>query len=208
MCSSDLQRLTTNVDVFRINWNKIQQSVLLSCGFSFVGNAGAARSQGAEIDIDARVTPSLTLALSGGFDDAKFVETVPGVLFQSGDRVPQVPRQSGQFDADYHLPVSAGLTGFAHADYRYVGSSWSTNNSNTNPTTGRVVPLIRPAYRVADLRGGVRYGNGEYALFIKNLTNEIANLSDTNAISLQAVGQSRVAVNQPRTIGIEFRYRY
>jgi len=202
------QRLTANFDVFRINWDKIQQQVLLACGFPFTANAGAARSQGVEIDIDARVTDGLTLELSGGYDDAKFTETVPGVLFQSGDRVPQVPRESAQFDADYHFPIGADLVGFAHADYRYVGNSWSTNNATTNPATGRVVPLIRPAYRIADLRGGVRYGRTEYAVFVKNLTNEIANLSDTNAISLQAIGESRVAVSPPRTVGVEFRYRY
>ena len=202
------QRLTANLDVFRINWDKIQQEVLLACGFPFQANAGAARSQGAEIDIDARVTDGLTVELSGGFDDAKFIETVPGVLFQSGDRVPQVPRQSGQVDVDYHFPIGSNRTAFAHADYRYVGSSWSTNNSNTDPVTGRVVPLIRPSYRIADLRAGVRFGNTEYAAFVKNLTNEIANLSDTNAISLQAVGESRVAVSPPRIVGVEFRYRY
>lgn len=202
------QRLTVNVDVFRINWDKIQQQELLACGFPFTANAGAARSQGAEIDINARIAEGLTLALSGGFDDAKFTETVPGVLFRSGDRVPQVPRESAQFDADYQFRIGSNLTGFAHADYRYVGSSWSTNNSNTNPATGRVVPLIRPAYRIADLRAGVRYDKAEYALFVKNLTNELANLSDTNAIAGQAVGESRVAVSPPRTIGFEFRYRY
>ena len=202
------QRLTVNFDVFRINWDKIQQQELLACGFPLTANAGAARSQGGEIDLDARVTEAITLELSGGFNDAKFTETLPGVLFQSGDRVPQIPRESAQFDADYHFPIGNNMTGFAHADYRYVGNSWSTNNSNTNPDTGRVVPLIRPAYRIADLRAGVRYEKTEYALFVKNLTNELANLSDTNAVAGQAVGQSRVAVSPPRTIGVEFRYRY
>jgi len=202
------QRLTVNFDVFRINWDKIQQQELLACGFPFTANAGAARSQGAELDINARVSEGLTLELSGGFDDAKFTETVPGVLFQSGDRVPQVPRESAQFDADYNFPIGNDVTGFAHADYRYVSDSWSTNNSNINPATGAVVPLIRPAYEIVDLRGGVRYGRGEYALFVKNLTNELANLSDTNAIAGQAVGEARVAVSPPRTIGVEFRYRY
>jgi hypothetical protein len=42
-------------DVFRINWDRIQQTVLLACGFDFDANAGAARSQGAEIDINTRV---------------------------------------------------------------------------------------------------------------------------------------------------------
>jgi iron complex outermembrane recepter protein len=202
------KRLTIDFDVFRINWDKIQQTVLLACGFSFDANAGAARSQGAEIDINARVLDGLTLELSAGYDDAKFTETVPGVLFQAGDRIPQVPRESAQFDADYEFQISGDLSGFAHADYRYVGSSWSTNNALTNPVTGAVVPLIRPSYRIADLRAGVKYGRTEYALFIKNLTNEYANLSDTTAVSLQAIGQSRVAISPPRTIGLEFRYRY
>jgi iron complex outermembrane receptor protein len=49
------KRLTVGFDVFRINWDKIQQTVLLACGFPFDANAGAARSQGAEIDINAQV---------------------------------------------------------------------------------------------------------------------------------------------------------
>jgi iron complex outermembrane recepter protein len=202
------KRLTVDFDVFRINWDQIQQTVLLACGFPFDANAGAARSQGAEIDINAQVMDDLTLEVSAGYDDAKFTQTVPGVLFQSGDRIPQVPRESAQFDADYNFTISSDVSGFAHADYRYVGNSWSTNNALTNPNTGSVIPLIRPSYRIADLRGGVKYGKTEYALFIKNLTNEYANLSDTNAISLQAIGQSRVAISPPRTIGLEFRYRY
>jgi len=202
------KRLTVDFDVFRIDWDKIQQTVLLACGFSFDANAGAARSQGAELDINARVLDDLTLQLSGGYDDAKFTETVPGVLFRAGDLIPQVPRVSAAFDADYEFQISGDLSAFANADYRYVGSSWSTNNALTNPTTGAVIPLIRPSYRIADLRGGVKYGKTEYALFIKNLTNEYANLSDTTAVSLQATGQSRVAISPPRTIGLEFRYRY
>jgi outer membrane receptor protein involved in Fe transport len=202
------KRLTVDFDAFRINWDKIQQTVLLACGFNFSANAGAALSQGVEFDINARVLDNLTLELSGGYDDAKFTQTVPDVLFRAGDRIPQIPRESAQFDADYDFPISGGISGFAHADYRYVASSWSTNNSLTNPVTGSVVPLIRPSYRIADLRGGIKYGKTEYALFIKNLTNEYANLSDTNAISLQAIGQSRVAISPPRTIGLEFRYRY
>ena len=202
------KRLTVDFDVFRIDWDKIQQTVLLACGFSFDANAGAARSQGAELDINARVLDDLTLELSGGYDDAKFTETVPGVLFRAGDLIPQVPRVSAAFDADYEFQISGDLSAFANADYRYVGSSWSTNNALTNPTTGAVIPLIRPSYRIADLRGGVKYGKTEYALFIKNLTNEYANLSDTTAVSLQATGQSRVAISPPRTIGLEFRYRY
>lgn len=201
-------RLTTNIDGFRINWNKIQTGVLLACGFPFQTNAGAARSQGGEFEVDARVTRGLTVGVSGSYDNATFTETVPGVEFQSGDRVPQVPRVTAQAAADYDFPITSAVSGFAHIDYRYVGDSWSTNNSMTSPYTGRVVPLIRPSYRILDLRAGFDRGPTQYAIFVKNATNELANLSDTNAIAGQAMGQSRVAVSAPRTIGVELRYSY
>jgi iron complex outermembrane recepter protein len=201
------QRLTANVAVFRIDWSKIQQNVNLPCGASFLTNAGSARSQGGEFDLNARLTDGLTLQLSGGIDQATFTQTVPGALFEAGDRIPQVPRESFQIAANYTYPLANGASAFGHLDYRTVGDSWSTNNALTNPTTGRVVPLIRPAYRIADLRAGLTRGPLEYAFFVKNITNEIANLSDTTAVSLQAPGISRVVINPPRTLGIELRYR-
>jgi iron complex outermembrane receptor protein len=202
------QRVTADVAVFRIDWSKIQENVVLPCGASFVANGGKARSQGGELAINVRITDKLLLQLNGGFDDATFTTTVPGALFQAGDRIPQVPRESLQIGVNYTRPISSGGVVFGHLDYRAVGDSWSTNNAVTNPATGRVVPLIRPAYRILNVRTGLRQGSAEYALFVKNLTNEVANLSDTTAVSFQAVGISRVAVNQPRTIGVEVRYRF
>ncbi|MDB6108178.1 MAG: TonB-dependent receptor [Gammaproteobacteria bacterium] len=202
------QRVTADVAAFRINWSRIQENVNLPCGASFLANGGKARSQGGELVINARITDHLSLQLSGGFDDATFTTTLPGVLFKAGDRIPQVPRESFQIGINYTRPIPGGGVVFGHLDYRAVADSWSTNNAVTNAATGRVVPLIRPAYHIADARVGVRYGPAEYALFAKNLTNEVANLSDTTAVSLQAAGISRVAVNQPRTIGVEVRYRF
>jgi outer membrane receptor protein involved in Fe transport len=202
------QRVTLDAAVFRIDWSRIQENVTLPCGASFLANGGEARSQGGEFAITARITDNLSLRLSGGMDDAIFTTTIPGVLFRAGDRIPQVPRESFQIGVNYTHPISNGAVAFGHFDYRAVGDSWSTNNAVTNPATGRVVPLIRPAYRILDVRTGLRYGPAEYALFAKNLTNEVANLSDTTAVSLPAPGISRVAVNQPRTIGVEFMYHF
>jgi outer membrane receptor protein involved in Fe transport len=202
------QRVTVNAAVFRINWSKIQENVSLPCGASFTANGGDARSQGAELDINARITDKLSVQLSGGYDDAKYTTTVPGALFQTGDRIPQVARESFEIGVNYNQPISTGAEAFGHLDYRVVGDAWSTNNSVTDPTTGHVIPLIRPAYHMADLRAGLRNGPAEYALFVKNLTNEVVNLSDTAAVSFPAPGITRVAVNQPRTIGVEVRYRF
>jgi iron complex outermembrane recepter protein len=202
------QRVTADIAVFRIDWSKIQENVSLPCGASFLANGGKAVSQGGELAVNARVTDNLSLELNAGFDDATFTTTVPGAVFQAGDRIPQVPRESYQLGLNYTHPIPNDGAAFGHLDYRAVGDSWSTNNAVTNPATGRVVPLIRPAYHIADARAGLRYGQTEYALFVKNLTNEVVNLSDTSAVALQAPGITRVAVNPPRTVGVEVRYRF
>ena len=45
----------------------------------------------------------------------------------------------------------------------------------------------------------------EVALVGKNLANEVANLGDSRSIAAETPGRPRLFVNQPRTVGIEFR---
>jgi len=44
------QRVTLNASAFYIDWSNLQQSILLSCGFGYVGNVGAAKSEGFELE--------------------------------------------------------------------------------------------------------------------------------------------------------------
>jgi hypothetical protein len=45
----------------------------------------------------------------------------------------------------------------------------------------------------------------EFALVGKNLTNEHVNLGDNRALAAEVPGRPRLVVNQPETIGVEFR---
>ncbi len=49
-------RLTVDAAGFYIRWKDIQQEILLSCGFQFVANSGAAVSKGGELEMRARPT--------------------------------------------------------------------------------------------------------------------------------------------------------
>jgi iron complex outermembrane recepter protein len=82
-----------------------------------------------------------------------------------------------------------------------VGDSYSANNAQVNP-------LHRPEYNIADLRIGVRNARYEVTAFVRNLTNEHANLGDAILIGAQVPGQPRFVINQPRTIGLEARVRF
>jgi iron complex outermembrane receptor protein len=48
----------------------------------------------------------------------------------------------------------------------------------------------------------------EVALVGKNLTNEHANLADSRCIAAETPGRPRIIVNQPQTIGVEFRAHF
>jgi iron complex outermembrane receptor protein len=84
------------------------------------------------------------------------------------------------------------------ADYSYIGRSYSGNNDPGNPR-------LRPSYRLIDTRFALNHGAFEIALVGKNLGNEVANLGDSRSIAAEVPGRPRLFVNQPRSIGVEFR---
>jgi iron complex outermembrane receptor protein len=87
------------------------------------------------------------------------------------------------------------------ADYSYVGKSFSANNDPANPRE-------RSAYRLINARLALARGPLEIALVGKNLADEVANLGDNRSIAAEVPGRPRLFVNQPRTIGVEFRQSF
>jgi hypothetical protein len=90
------------------------------------------------------------------------------------------------------------LTG---ADYSYIGRSFSGNNDPSNPRE-------RPSYRLINARLAFDHGAFEVAVVGKNLADEVANLGDNRSIAAEVPGRPRLFVNQPRTIGVEFRQSF
>ena len=195
------RRFTVNATGFIIEWDNLQQLIELPlCGYSFTGNSGKAQSAGFEFEFNGKPIPELTLGLGVGYNDARI--TKQGLTPQPvGSPVYQVPDLTLNGNAEYDRRLSGSWSGFARIDYSHVGESFSANNSQLNP-------LRRPAYNITDIRAGARSDRYELAAFVKNLTNEHANLSDTVLIGAQLPGQPRILINQPRTIGIEARIKF
>jgi iron complex outermembrane recepter protein len=201
-------RFTLNATGFWIQWPNIQQLIDLPlCGYGFTGNSGAARSTGAELEFNGRLLPELTAGINFGYEDARITER--GLSPQPvGSPVQEIPGITLASNLAYERAVSANWTGFGRVDYSHVGESFSYNNAAANPVTGLAEPLRRAAYNLTDLRGGVRSDQWEFAAFIKNLTNEHANLSDVILIGATIPGQPRFEISRPRTIGVELRYKF
>jgi outer membrane receptor protein involved in Fe transport len=191
-------RLTVDAAGFYIKWNNIQQEILLSCGFQYVANAGAAVSKGGELEVHARPTEPLELSLGLGYQNAKITEASASSPQPVGSPVYQVPNWTGNGSVAYTTQLTNSWKLVSGADYSYVGRSFSGNNSPSDPRE-------RPSYRLINARFAFANGPMEIALVGKNLANEVANLGDSRSIAAETPGRPRLFVNQPRTIGLEFR---
>jgi len=191
-------RLTLNAAGFFIKWKDIQQQILLSCGFQYRANAGAAESKGGEIELRAKATEHLDLSLGVGYQDAKITQKGKGSPQDVGSPVYQVPDWTGNASVTYTMALGDTWRMVSGLDWSYVGKSYSGNN---NPFE----PRLREAYNLLNARIAFDRGPYEVAVVGKNLTDEIANLGDSRSIAAETPGRPRVFINQPRTIGVEFR---
>jgi hypothetical protein len=66
---------------------------------------------------------------------------------------------------------------------------------------------LRLSYELIDARLALAHDKLEVALS-ENLANEAANLGDNRSIAAETPGRPRLIVNQPRTIGLEFRQSF
>ncbi|TLY60882.1 MAG: TonB-dependent receptor [Gammaproteobacteria bacterium] len=176
-------RMTLNGSVFYIDWR---------------ANAGAAVSKGFDLDLHTRVVENLDLSAGVGYQRARITETSPASPQQVGDRVYQVPDWTGTASATYRIPLAGERSVVATAGYSYTGSSRSASVTAAQPR-------VRPGYSVLDARIAYVFGGQEVALVGKNLTNVEANLADNRSLAAETLGRPRLVINQPLTIGVEFR---
>jgi outer membrane receptor protein involved in Fe transport len=188
------RRVTINGSGFWVDWANIQQQLRLKCGYSYTTKLGSARSRGATIEAEARITDALTLSLSASYTDAKVRKTIPGVVV-AGERIQNVPRWTSSQHIEYKQPLTTKMSLVFSASNQYYGDSSD---------------VIGPkaSYDIAGLRGGLSFPNIEVDLFIDNVTDEKAQLFNTLSQGANIPSQLRVATNRPRTFGIDIRTHY
>lgn len=190
-------RVVLNGALFRVDFDDIQQVILLSCGFPFTTNAGEAQSEGFEIEASFLLTDDLFVQLAAGYTNAEFTEDIARA-FKSGDKLQQIPEWTYSATVDYEFDMSANYNGFARADFSYVDESISRVVDLGNPR-------MRPAYEILNLRGGIRSEDYEFYAFIDNALDEDAIFADNRTLAAEAAGRPRVVRNRPRTIGVGLR---
>ncbi len=196
------RRLQVNGSVYHMDWKDVQQQIVLSCGYNITANFGKAVSDGGELEVNYLPSNDVTLSLGAGYNDAHLKNDVPGTAAKDGDRLTNVPRFSGSASAEYRFPINDTYEGFVRGDFGFVGNSTFLYD--------RTSPFYRRGgFAVTNLRAGVRGGNGiDMSVYVTNLFDKRGETDLPVAISADLPTTRRVAINQPRTIGVTFEYGF
>jgi len=221
------RKVSFNFDVFKIDWQGIQVDSATFYGVTGITvNGGAAESKGFETSFQIKPVPQLSIQGSYSYTDAKLTEDVPGIITirttpndydkrpkftqldaLEGDRLPGSAKNAGSLGATYTAPLPNGD----------IVANW------TATYRGDVVSRLGwergygdkiPSYVLH--RASLSYEADKFtvSLFANNIFDKYAVVSvgqDRSRIGVNdgvAVRYYRQTIINPRTFGIEARFRY
>jgi iron complex outermembrane receptor protein len=171
-------------------------------------NADKTVGQGAELDVQAYLTPQLLLTLGASYNDTEIEDDgilvgtcfacsvtdpqVNGLAVIDGNRLPQAPEWIANFSLRYGIPIGNGEF-FAHTDWAYR-SEVNFFLYDSTEFTGK--SLFEGGLRVGYLWSEGRY---EAALFGRNITDEEVAVGGIDFNNLTGF------LNEPQIWGVQFK---
>jgi iron complex outermembrane receptor protein len=229
-------RGTFNVAVFYQDISDLQATVTAgSCSSRVVFNVPSAHSAGIELELAMQATERFDFAVTASFIEAELDSTVTSTQadgstvvvggIRDGNRLATVPETQAAAAANYVFPMAGDLEGYVNGIVQYVGDRYTqigdqaigfgtvdllsfepnTIGGPLTQSTFTFSPLL-PSYTVANARFGIRTDRWDVAIYVNNITDELAFL----ALDQERGTRARVGylVNQPRTYGITARFDF
>jgi outer membrane receptor protein involved in Fe transport len=190
--------LQINSDVYFERWTDVQQLVDPSCGFGFTSNAGSASIYGSEIEIAASLSPSWTVTQNLGLTHATFDDSVRATNTVKGQKLLDVPDVTANTSVIYSMPLSAKYNFSARGTYTYVGPMQDITYVRNNLA----------GYSLVNARAGLAADKFAAFLYVDNLTDKMAILTNSTAQTVNIPSLNRWVTNQPRTVGVDLQSRY
>lgn len=200
-----------NAAVFYNDWDDLQVVTAEGTGGvgEIIGNAGAARSYG--LDLEGR------FALGGGFDitaSATFLDTKVEDVIASGTlieeaRIPGTADFTANAALNWRGSLTSSLDGFGRVSISHVGDSLSGLLRLDTPVE------LNPDYTTVDLRGGVEWNALRFELYVENLFDEFVPLSTFYSPNTSnpnggdpMTGNTLYLQGSPRVIGFKVSARF
>jgi iron complex outermembrane receptor protein len=187
-------RVMANASVFRIDWEDLQLNIpdLTSPAQFYIANIGGATSSGVEVELSARLHPSVDVFGGIGYTRARFSEgSVSNGVPVEGNYIPNTPEYTATLGGQVSHPLRSGISVYGRAEAVFYGA-FEYDDLNL---------ARQDAYSLANFRAGAR---GRY-LFAEAW---IRNAFDTHYIPIAfAYGQLAPSgfigeMGRPRTFGV------
>jgi iron complex outermembrane recepter protein len=161
-------RLMLDTSIYHIDWKDIQLSFRVPVTqFVYVGNAGAARSDGVELATTWEPTSRLSFRGTFSFANARLSEDFPATsdyAGRAGDRLPFTSKTAGALSVEQAFPLSIGKA-FIGGTVSYVGDRKGIFIASPDRQD-------LPAYGRLDLQAGVQHVDWTLTAYANNVTNE------------------------------------
>jgi iron complex outermembrane receptor protein len=182
--------------------------------FNQVINADKVKGKGFELDIQARLTQDLLISYSLGYTDTEIQDSdlavagcgapctvldppgaVEGSFLIDGNPLPQSPKITSSLIVDWSRQLQSGQV--------YVRGDWMYRDE-INFVLYEAVEYRGQSLSEIGLRLGYRFGEGNHDLsvFGRNISDRTENIYTIDFNNLTGI------VNDPRTYGIEYAWRY
>jgi outer membrane receptor protein involved in Fe transport len=191
---------SVDASAYHIDWNDIVVSGIRN-GLNTYVNAPGAKVDGGELTLTARPIPTFTVSGAFAFQHARLTAAAPDLGARKGERLPNVPRFTAAINADYRVS-DASLRPTFGGTLRFVSDRKAGFDANA-----QIPQYDLGDYVAADVRAGASFGPVEAQVFVRNLFDVRGALSAYTVLSSLG-GPARVAVLQPRTIGVGLTGRF
>lgn len=192
------KRIAANVAVFHQSWKGVQLNATQPCGFNGAVNGGDAKGNGAELEMTAQLTKAVSANLTASYVYNEFDSVRPNVGYSDGERVPGAPEENASAGLQYNFALNPAWSGYARADYTYVGNVHYVFGLGTASTT-----FVQGGYGQANFRLQLQHQQLGLEFFARNLTNKRA----ADAYGDPTQGGFNYLI-RPRELGVEVRYSF
>jgi len=180
-------RLIVNGALFYMNIDDMQVTEWVSPSLSYITNAATAVSYGAELEVQARITPQFTITGNIGCTNAEFDEYQDALDNYCNNKAPNVPGYTFSLGGQYRT----GNGFYAGVDVTGCGKMY-LDNANRHQ---------RDAYQLVNAKAGYEAARWDIYLYGKNIFDQDYTMDGF-------AGGFYKVYSDPREVGLKFTYRF
>jgi iron complex outermembrane recepter protein len=205
------RRLYLQANAYQIDWKDVQTYYSQSIdGFPVNGTANGpnARARGFEGMVRLNLSDALSVNFATAYTESEWSSTRTVCLYTNGtscrtwtkgQKLGGTPKWKHSGSIRYSTDLGSDAQGWLSLSGRFVGAV-QTDRADF-PTDN--IPSY-PSYATFDLRGGVELGSVDIGLWVENITNKRAQVSQ----QIDAVMGARILYTAPRTYGLNLSYGF